>query len=123
MDLCGQPLIGMSMSDRMTRALVITALDNAYKFAAKPEGVLIHSDRGSQYCSYDYQAYLKSHGFICSMSRKGDCWDNAPMEAFCRWATISHSEGPQGINSLCPSLTRQTACLSRAAARSCREPN
>jgi len=44
--------------------------------------VLIHSDRGSQYCSYDSQAYLKSHGFICSMSRKGDCWDNAPMEAF-----------------------------------------
>jgi putative transposase len=82
MDLCGQPLIGLSMSNRMTRELVINALDNAYKHAAKPKGVLIHSDRGSQYCSYDYQAYLKSHGFICSMSRKGDCWDNAPMEAF-----------------------------------------
>jgi len=86
-------------SDRMTRELVITALDNAYKYSAKPKGVLIHSDRGSQYCSYDYQAYLKSHGFICSMSRKGACWDNAPMEAICRWDTISHGEGPQGIHS------------------------
>jgi len=65
-------------SDRMTRAPVITTLDNAYKYTAKPRGVLIHSDRGSQYCSYDYQAYLKSHRLICSMSRKGDCWDNAP---------------------------------------------
>ena len=82
MDLFGQPLIGMSMSDRMARELVITALDNAYKNAAKSKGVLIHSDRGSQYCAYDYQAYLKSRGFICSMSRKGDFWDNAPMEAF-----------------------------------------
>ncbi|MBS3872303.1 MAG: DDE-type integrase/transposase/recombinase [Firmicutes bacterium] len=44
--------------------------------------MLTHSDRGSQYCSCDYQAYLKSHGFICRMSCKGDCWDNAPMEAF-----------------------------------------
>jgi putative transposase len=81
MDLYGQPVIGLSMSDRMTRDLVINALDNAYKQAARPKRVLIHSDRGSQYCSYDYQAYLKSHGFICSMSRKGDCWDNAPREA------------------------------------------
>ena len=86
-------------SDRMIREPVINALDNAYKYAAKPKGVLTRSDRGSHYCSYSYQAYLKSRGLICSMSRKGDCWDNAPMEAFCRWATISHGEGPQGIDS------------------------
>ncbi|MGV8150002.1 MAG: integrase core domain-containing protein, partial [Alkaliphilus sp.] len=47
-----------------------------------PRKVLIHSDRGSQYCSNDYQKLLKANNFICSMSRKGNCWDNAPMESF-----------------------------------------
>lgn len=47
-----------------------------------PRGVLFHSDRGSQYCSNDYQKMLKSFGFICSMSRKGNCWDNAVAESF-----------------------------------------
>ncbi len=45
-------------------------------------GLIIHSDRGSQYASFDYQQLLREHGFICSMSRKGDCWDNSPMESF-----------------------------------------
>jgi len=49
---------------------------------------LIHSDRGSQYCSNEYQNLLKRHGFICSMSRKGNCWDNAPMEAF--WGKMKY---------------------------------
>lgn len=44
--------------------------------------MLLHSDRGGQYCSHEYQRLLKKHGFICSMSRKGNCWDNAPMESF-----------------------------------------
>lgn len=46
------------------------------------KGLVHHSDRGSQYASADYQAMLKQHGIVCSMSRKGDCWDNAPMESF-----------------------------------------
>jgi len=82
MDLYGQKIIGLSMGERMTKELVIKALESAYKGAGRPHGVLIHSDRGSQYCSHDYQNLLKRYGFICSMSRKGNCWDNAPMEAF-----------------------------------------
>jgi len=86
--LCGQKLVGLSMGERMTKELVINALDSAYKRVGRPHGVLIHSDRGSQYCSHDYQKLLKKYGFICSMSRKGNCWDNAPMEAF--WGKMKY---------------------------------
>lgn len=90
MDLCGQKIIGLSMSERMTKELVINALIDAYQRAGKPTGVILHSDRGSQYCSHDYQNLIKKYGFTCSMSRKGNCWDNAPMESFwgklkCEW--------------------------------------
>lgn len=88
MDLCGQKIVGLSMGERMTKELVINALDSAYKRYRPGPGALIHSDRGSQYCSNDYQNYLKRHGFICSMSRKGNCWDNAPMEAF--WGKMKY---------------------------------
>lgn len=88
LDLCGQKLVGLSMSERMTKELVINALDSAYKRVGRPRGVLLHSDRGSQYCSHDYQKRLKKYGFICSMSRKGNCWDNAPMEAF--WGKMKY---------------------------------
>lgn len=71
------------MSERMTKELVINALNDAYQRAGRPKGVILHSDRGSQYCSHDYQLLLKKYGFVCSMSRKGNCWDNAPMESFC----------------------------------------
>ena len=47
-----------------------------------PPGLIHHSDRGSQYASHDYQKLLKQHGMICSMSRKGNCWDNSPVERF-----------------------------------------
>lgn len=88
LDLCGQRVVGLSMSERMTKELVIKALDSACKRIRPPRGVLIHSDRGSQYCSNDYQKLLKERGFICSMSRKGNCWDNAPMEAF--WGKMKY---------------------------------
>jgi putative transposase len=81
MDLCGQKIIGLSMSDRMTKELVINALNDAFKRAGKPTDVILHSDRGSQYCSHDYQNLIKKYGFTCSMSRKGNCWDNAPIVA------------------------------------------
>ncbi|MEY8002008.1 integrase core domain-containing protein, partial [Clostridium sp. Mt-5] len=54
----------------------------AYQRAGKPTGVILHSDRGAQYCSSDYQTLLKKCSFVCSVSRKGNCWDNAPMESF-----------------------------------------
>lgn len=67
-------------NEKMTKELVINALNDAYTRAGKPTGVILHSDRGSQYCSHDYQYLIKKYGFACSMSRKGNCWDNAPME-------------------------------------------
>lgn len=81
-DLCGRDVAGWSMGDRMTKGLVIACLKQARGRRGNPRGVLLHSDRGSQYCSNDYQKMLKEHGYICSMSRKGNCWDNAPMESF-----------------------------------------
>ena len=82
MDLCGNKIVGISMDGRMTKELVIAALKDAVRHTRSTEGCILHSDRGSQYCSLDYQALAKEHGFISSMSRKGNCWDNAPMESF-----------------------------------------
>lgn len=82
MDLCGNKIIGISMGGRMTKELVMAALKDAIRHSRSTEGCILHSDRGSQYCSLDYQAMVKEHGFVSSMSRKGNCWDNAPMESF-----------------------------------------
>jgi putative transposase len=75
MDLCGQKIVGLSMSERMTKDLVINALNSAYLRMGKPKGVILHSDRGSQYCSNEYQDLIRKYEFVCSMSRKGNCWD------------------------------------------------
>ncbi len=82
LDLCGKELVGWAMDARMTKELVIKCFENARKKRNRPKGVILHSDRGSQYCSKQYQRLIKKHGFKCSMSRKGNCWDNAPMESF-----------------------------------------
>jgi putative transposase len=84
MDLCLRRVVGWAMDKRMTRGLVIDALDMAVKNRRPGPGVLHHSDRGSQYAADDYQERLKKHKMVCSMSRKGDCWDNAVMESFYR---------------------------------------
>ena len=82
MDLFSRAIVGWSMSERMTRALVINAFGMAVKRRNPPPGLLHHSDQGSQYASADYQIILAKYGAICSMSRKGNCWDNAPVESF-----------------------------------------
>ena len=82
MDLCGQKIIGISMDSRMTKELVINALNDAINHSGNVKGCILHSDRGSQYCSNDYSRRAKEAGFTMSMSRKGNCWDNAPMESF-----------------------------------------
>jgi transposase InsO family protein len=82
MDLYSRMVVGWSMSERMTSKLVIDALQMAIWRRKMPRGVIIHSDRGSQYCSHDYQKILADNGFICSMSKKGDCYDNASMESW-----------------------------------------
>ena len=82
LDLFTRKVVGWSCDDSMTSQLVVDAMQNAID-QERPEGdVLCHSDRGSQYASEQYQKLLKENGFTCSMSRKGDCWDNAPMESF-----------------------------------------
>ena len=82
MDLHGREVVGWAMGERMTKELVIDCLNQANMRRDNPRGVLVHSDRGSQYCSNDYQKLLTKSGHTCSMSRKGNCWDNAPMESF-----------------------------------------
>jgi putative transposase len=82
LDLYGREVVGWSMGARMTKSLVIDCLKQANIRRNNPRGVLIHSDRGSQYCSKDYQKLLAKSNFTCSMSRKANCWDNAPMESF-----------------------------------------
>jgi putative transposase len=70
------------MQSSMTAQLVMDALLMAILRRGRPEAVLHHSDQGSQYTSEDFQRLLESHGIACSMSRRGNCWDNAAMESF-----------------------------------------
>jgi len=82
LDLYSRMVVGWAMSERMTAALVCDALQMALWRRKQPDGVIVHSDRGVQYCSAHYQALLSAHGLICSMSKKGDCFDNAAMESW-----------------------------------------
>ncbi len=82
MDLCSKGIAGWSMEERMKSDLVASALRMAYERRNPGAGLLHHSDRGSQYASQDYQELLKAYRMQRSMSRKGNCWDNAPMESF-----------------------------------------
>ena len=82
MDLYSRRIIGWSMQPTMERDLVLSALKMALALRRPGPDLLHHSDQGSQYASNDYQKLLIKKGFICSMSRKGDCWDNAPVESF-----------------------------------------
>lgn len=81
-DLCRKKVIGWSMDSTMTKELVMAALKQAVLREKPPKGVIHHSDRGSQYASHAYQALLKDYDFIVSMSRKGNCYDNACAESF-----------------------------------------
>lgn len=81
-DLYSRKVVGWSMSSQMTKELVLDALQMAIIRRCPKGSLLHHSDRGSQYCSEAYQRTLKVNGIQCSMSRKGDCWDNAVMESF-----------------------------------------
>ncbi len=82
LDLFSRKVVGWSMSDRMTAGLVRDALQMALFNRKLPRGVIVHSDRGSQYCSHEHRALLGAHGLIASMSAKGNCYDNAAMESW-----------------------------------------
>jgi putative transposase len=85
-DLFSRRVIGWALSERMTKQLVINAMNMAIINEHLPEGVIFHSDRGSQYASYDFQDLLRKNRILQSMSAKGDCYDNACAESF--FATI-----------------------------------
>ena len=81
-DLGSRKVVGHAMSTRMTAALPLQALRNALKKRGFPQKLTLHSDQGWQYRSKVYQKELKRYGASCSMSRRGNCYDNAPMESF-----------------------------------------
>lgn len=81
-DLYSRKIVGWSMDDTMKTSLVNDALNMAIKNRKPPKGLIWHTDRGSQYASYSHKDLLKEHGIVQSMSRKGNCWDNAVAESF-----------------------------------------
>jgi len=85
-DLYGRPVVGWEYSDRMSADLVVRAFEKACAMRDIRPGLIFHSDRGSQYASDEFKKALENHSAIASMSRKGDCWDNAVAESF--FATI-----------------------------------
>lgn len=82
MDLYSRAIVGWSMHRRMTQHLVCDALTMALFRRHNPRGTILHSDRGSQYCSTRYQRLMTNHGLRCSMGRRATCYDNAAMESF-----------------------------------------
>jgi transposase InsO family protein len=87
-DLFNGEIVGYALGSRITKDLVERSLLRAVSAKQPPQGLIHHSDRGSQYCSPHYQKLLAQFGMKPSMSRKGNCYDNAPMESF--WGTIKN---------------------------------
>jgi len=85
-DLYAGEIVGRSFGARMTTDLVVRAFEQAVSARRPAPGLIHHSDRGSQYCSHEYQTLLRCHELRVSMSRKGNCYDNAPVESF--WGTL-----------------------------------
>jgi transposase InsO family protein len=85
-DLYSKKIVGWAASHRMTKELVITAYMRARQKRKPGRWLIFHSDRGSQYASHDFAGLLRKHGVIQSMSRRGNCWDSAPIESF--WARL-----------------------------------
>ncbi|HVA75363.1 MAG TPA: IS3 family transposase [Acidimicrobiales bacterium] len=86
LDCYSRAVVGWAAADHMRTELCVAALDDAVARRHPPAGLVHHSDRGCQYTSYDYQQRLVELGMVPSMSRKGNCWDNAVAESF--WATV-----------------------------------
>jgi putative transposase len=82
LDLFSRRVVGWALADHMRTELVLDALQMALGRRRPPTALVHHSDRGSQYASEAYRAVLREHGIVCSMSRRGNCWDNAVAESF-----------------------------------------
>jgi putative transposase len=93
MDLFSRQIVGWAIDKRIRKQLTLNALAMAYWRRKPLPGLLHHSDRGSQYACYDYQNQLHQYGMTASMSRKGDCWDNAPTERFFRSLKTERLDG------------------------------
>lgn len=105
-DLFARRVVGWATSDRLHKELALSALRRAVAVRRPPAGLIHHADRGSQYCSIDYQAEPRRHGILISMSGKGNCFDNAMVETFFKtlkaelvWRTVfqSRSEASNAI--------------------------
>ncbi len=94
LDLFNREVVGWSLKPRMTADIVTDALTMAWFRRRPPPGLMHHSDRGSQYASHAFQGKLKEYGMVCSMSRKGNCWDNAPTES---WFNSFKNEWVHGV--------------------------
>jgi len=87
-DLYTKQVVGYSFNKRMTAELVCDALSMAIQNQKPLTGLIVHSDRGGQYCSHEYRKLIQKHEFLGSMSKKGDCFDNAPIESF--WGVLKN---------------------------------
>ncbi|EOY9381787.1 IS3-like element ISAba22 family transposase, partial [Acinetobacter baumannii] len=87
-DLYTKQVVGYSLNERMTTQLVCNALNMAIHNQKPTKELIVHSDRGSQYCSHEYRNILEQYGFQGSMSKRGDCYDNAPIESF--WGILKN---------------------------------
>lgn len=87
-DIFTGDIVGYAMSERMTKNLVSQSLFRAVAEKRPPRGLIHHSDRGSQYCAHEYRKLLDQFGMTASMSRRGNCYDNAPMESF--WGLLKN---------------------------------
>jgi transposase InsO family protein len=105
LDLFSRRVVGYAMSERIDRTLVLEALRDALERRPGAHDLIHHSDRGSQYASHDYREALEKAGITCSMSRRGNCWDNAVAESF--FGTLK--------TELLYELPLQTAEVTRAA--------
>ncbi len=111
-DLFSRQVVGWSLGERMTRQLVMDALRMAWfrHCPDKRSGVIFHSDRGGQYCSSDFQSLLKGYGMCGSMSRKGDCWDNACSETLFGSLKVERLHGCGLKPVVQPKTKRLTGC-------------
>jgi transposase InsO family protein len=91
MDLASRRIVGWSMSERISADLVCQALKSAYWQRKPAAGLIMHSDRGSQYASTSYRQLIKAHRMSQSMSRRANCWDNAAMESFFKTLKVEHT--------------------------------
>jgi len=93
MDLCTRKIVGWSLKDTLAKELALEAFDRAVAVESPPEDLIHHSDQGVQYSSLEYQQRLWRHGMMCSMSRRGNCYDNAVIESFFHTLKVERVDG------------------------------